>query len=554
MKIQKRANQRVVLSVLALAALTSCGGSYGGGGGGGGSDGNSYTIGGDVTGLTSSGLVLQVNGDQDLAISADGAFTFADPIKSGAIFRVTVLTQPSAPSQTCTPHNAVGTVPKSNVTDVEINCAAVAGFTVGGIVSELEGSGLVLQNNAGDNLRVTANGEFVFETKVPDGTGYAVTVRKQPSDPAQTCVVGSLSGGDGTGTIDAAKVSNIWIVCGAHFAYATNAGDNSVSSYSLNPVTGTLTEIGTPIATGTSPFAIAASPDKKHVYVVNRGSDDISAYAVNATSGTLTEIAGSPFSAGDDPQSLVFNATGSYLYVANHGSGELSAYSVDAGTGALTPLSPATYATGAGPSSVVVDPAGKFVYVANDGGTNDISAFAITSATGALSPVAGSPFAAGNSPHALAVTHTRTLTFIYAAGTDGAASTIVGFSANTSNGRLTAVSGSPFDISVSHYMGVFHGTGDILYVTTGDGVASYFSDASTGELFANSAAPTATGVNAFSVAAQQLAGVHLPYLYVANDGAANISAFRVDDLEGSLVEAPGSPFAAGNNPNFIVIL
>ena len=142
MKLQERTRFRALLSVLALAALTSCGGSgYGGGGGGGGT----YTIGGDVTGLTSSGLVLQVNGGQDLAIAADGAFTFADPIDSGAVYRVTVLTQPSSPSQTCTPHNAVGTVPKSsNVTNVEINCAAVAGFTVGGVVSELEGSGLVL--------------------------------------------------------------------------------------------------------------------------------------------------------------------------------------------------------------------------------------------------------------------------------------------------------------------------------------------------------------------------------------------------------------------------
>ncbi len=201
-----------------------------------------------------------------------------------------------------------------------------------------------------------------------------------------------------------------------------------------------------------------------------------------------------------------------------------------------------------------MDPAGHFIYVANDGGTNDISAFAITSATGALTPVAGSPFAAGNSPHGLSVTRTLTSTFIYAAGTSGGASSIAGFSVNSSTGSLTALSGSPFDISVSHYTSVFHGYSDFLYVTTGDGVAGYFSDVSIGELVALSTTPTPTGINAFSVAAQQLAGVHLPYLYVANDGAANISAFRVDDLEGSLVEVPGSPFAAGNNPDFIVIL
>jgi len=552
MKLQERTHFRVVLSALALAALASCGGSgYGGGGGGGG---GAYTISGNVTGLTSSGLVLQLNGGDDLPIAADGAFTFTDTLENGAVYRVTVLTQPSLPSQTCTVHHGTAQVRKTNVTDVEINCAAVASFTVGGVVAELEGSGLVLQNNLGDNLPISADGEFTFETGVPDGQAYSVTVKRQPSNPAQTCVVGTLSGGDGTGTIDAAKVSNIWIVCGSHFAYATNAGDNSISSYSLNPVTGTLTDIGTPIASGTSPFAIVGSPDKKYVYVVNRGSDNISAYAVDPTSGALTEIAGSPFPAGDDPQSLVFDASGSYLYVANHGSADLSAYSVNAGTGALTPLSPATYATGAGPSSVVVDPAGKFIYVANNGGTNDISAFAITAATGALSPVAGSPFAAGNSPLGLSVTSTLNKTFIYATGTGGATSTIAGFSVNASDGRLTAVSGSPFEISVSHYTGVYHGLIDILFATTGDGVASYFSDASTGELVALSDDPTATGVNAFSVAAQQLSGAHLPYLFVANDGAANISAFRVDDLEGTLVEVPGSPFAAGNNPDFIVIL
>lgn len=552
MKFQKRTHFRVVLSVLALAALASCGG-YGGGGGGGG-NGKSYSIGGNVTGLTSSGLVLQVNGEQDLAISVDGPFTFADPIESGAVYRVTVLTQPSSPSQTCTVHHGVATVPKSNVTDVEINCGAVAGFTVGGVVNELEGDGLVLQNNSGDDLPVSADGAFVFATKVPDGDDYSVTVKTQPSNPTQTCTVGSFSGGDGTGTIDAAAVSNLWIVCGAHFAYATNAGDDSISSYALNPATGALTAIGTPVATGTSPFAIIGSPDKKHVYVVNRGSDDISAYAVNTATGALTEIAGSPFSAGDDPQSLVFDASGSHLYVADHGSAELSAYAVDSGTGALTPLSPATYATGAGPSSILLDPTGDFVYVANNGGTNDISAFAITSATGVLSPVTGSPFAAGNSPRSLSVTHTQSSTFIYAAGTGGAASSIAGFSVNGSTGRLTAVSGSPFDISVSNYTGVYHGYGDILFVTTGDGVASYFSDTSIGELIPLFATPTPTGVNAFSVATQQLPGVHLPYLFVANEGAANISVFRVDDLEGSLVEVPGSPFAAGNNPDFIVIL
>jgi len=59
-----------------------------------------YTVGGNVTGLTGSGLVLQNNGGDNLAVTADGPFTFATAIAAGAPYSVTVQTQPSG--QTCT--------------------------------------------------------------------------------------------------------------------------------------------------------------------------------------------------------------------------------------------------------------------------------------------------------------------------------------------------------------------------------------------------------------------------------------------------------------------
>jgi hypothetical protein len=36
------------------------------------------------------------------------------------------------------------------------------GFTIGGTVTGLSGSGLVLQDNGADNLTITASGPFVF--------------------------------------------------------------------------------------------------------------------------------------------------------------------------------------------------------------------------------------------------------------------------------------------------------------------------------------------------------------------------------------------------------
>src|SRR5688500_17452607 len=61
--------------------------------------------------------------------------------------------------------------------------------TVGGTVSGLAGTGLVLQNNAGDDLAISANGSFVFTTALSRGTAYNVTVKTPPSFPAQNCVL-----------------------------------------------------------------------------------------------------------------------------------------------------------------------------------------------------------------------------------------------------------------------------------------------------------------------------------------------------------------------------
>jgi len=67
-------------------------------------------------------------------------------------------------------------------------------FTVGGNISGLAGSGLVLQNNAGDGLAISANGSFIFATPLNDGSSYAVNVLTQPTSPNQTCTVFNGSG------------------------------------------------------------------------------------------------------------------------------------------------------------------------------------------------------------------------------------------------------------------------------------------------------------------------------------------------------------------------
>jgi len=157
--------------------------------------------------LSGTGLVLQDNGGDDLAVASSGNFTFATSVASGADYSVTVRTQPSNPAQTCVLSNASGTIVSGNVTNVSLTCTTNT-YAVGGAVSGLSGTGLVLQANGGDDLAVSSSGNFTFATRVASGADYSVTVRTQPSNPSQSCVLGNASG-----TIGSGDVSNVSVAC-----------------------------------------------------------------------------------------------------------------------------------------------------------------------------------------------------------------------------------------------------------------------------------------------------------------------------------------------------
>ena len=169
---------------------------------GGTATGTSYSVGGTVSGLSGT-VVLQDNGGDNLSVSASGSFTFATALGSGAAYSVTVKTYPSG--QACTVANGSGTMGSANVTNVAVSCTNSPTFSVGGTVSGLSGT-VVLQDNGGDNLSVSASGSFTFATAVASGTPYSVTVKTSPS--GQTCTVAN-----GSGTMGSANVTNVAVSC-----------------------------------------------------------------------------------------------------------------------------------------------------------------------------------------------------------------------------------------------------------------------------------------------------------------------------------------------------
>ncbi len=178
-------------------------------------------------------------------------------------------------------------------------------FTIGGLVTGLRGGGLVLENNAGDELAIAANGAFAFATTLPFGAGYSITVRTQPTaNPAEACVVAN-----GSGAVTSA-VTNVAVSCHeattgkyAYTLYNTSAGAR-ISGFSIDPVTGALTELpGSPFPIVVDRFARALHRSGDALFVLHEFPRlemapliSLTGYAIDATTGALTVLSGTPIS------------------------------------------------------------------------------------------------------------------------------------------------------------------------------------------------------------------------------------------------------------------
>jgi N-acetylneuraminic acid mutarotase len=62
-------------------------------------------------------------------------------------------------------------------------------YNLGGVIAGLNGNQVILQNNGGDNLSLSANGTFEFNTAISQGADYEVTVLSNPQSASQTCTI-----------------------------------------------------------------------------------------------------------------------------------------------------------------------------------------------------------------------------------------------------------------------------------------------------------------------------------------------------------------------------
>lgn len=177
----------------------------------------SFSVGGMVSGLTGTGLVLQDNGGDNLAVGANGSFTFAQALLSGATYAVTVLMQPTG--QSCGVANGVGTVGLANITSVVVNCSTstTSGLSClprpspqGGGAQVYDNQSFCVQLAGTTDLGASFSGTLTFTTALTPGPiiGCEYLVSLSPTGTAPTACTGTTDASGNLSIVDAVNESN----------------------------------------------------------------------------------------------------------------------------------------------------------------------------------------------------------------------------------------------------------------------------------------------------------------------------------------------------------
>jgi 6-phosphogluconolactonase (cycloisomerase 2 family) len=410
---------------------------------------SSQPLGGMITGLAATGLILTDGGDNITVPPSSASFSFPTLLANGSSYNVTVRTQPSAPPfQFCRVNNGAGTV-GSAPSNISVMCTTPV-------------EQIVISDSRGE----------VAQYLVDPTTGNLDVPHPGLYDPALNGIVSDPTG---------------------KFVYITNydyitTGQN-ISGYTISATTAALTPIvGSPFPAGHFLHSLIVDPSGKFAYA---GSDaGALAYTIDPATGALTSIVGSPFPfASTDPLATVVGAgpfiaaSRTFLYyplLLGGGTFQVAGFKIDTSSGALTslgPVSPPPTDLNA-PTFGAVDPTGRFLLLAFG---NVLRTYTIDVTTGALTLVVSTP---GPMSAGAVVVHPNGK---YAYVTD-ITGLVYAYSIDASTGALTAIAGSPFSLpGVAPTNGsgllVFDVTGNFIYTSLGSTmIGGYAVDATTGGL------------------------------------------------------------------------
>jgi len=276
------------------------------------------------------------------------------------------------------------------------------------------------------------------------------------------------------------------------FVVVSNTYGGNLSVYQIKS-NGTLAFVDnvTP-ATATEPSMVLLAPNRQFLYVASHDAY-VSIFSYNSDNGALTETEGSPVAIGEIPIQLAITPDGKFLYVTDQGAYLVHIFGVDNTTGDLT-FSESVDVFDV--HSVAMHPSGNFVFFGTE--ADEIWAYAINTDNGSLTAVEGTPYVAGIPSTFVWLQTTPDGKYLFGAGQDTGSIHII----DNVTGGLTE---------------------EALEDMTG--------------FFPKSLAVAPT----------------LPYIYTANWDDDSIGAFKGNDVDASVDNVAGMPFAAGVTPKSVAI-
>ncbi len=354
---------------------------------------NQYNVGGTVTGLTTpfgaNTLVLRNNGGDDLTIAADGSFTFATALSTGATYNATVFSNPQNPWQTCTLTNGSGTVASSNITNLSLSCSLNTYTMSGAVTSSIAlPSGLSISNGV-NTINVPAGATSTplnFATPLNSGTAYNVSITAEPT--GHVCAVTSSLAGSIAGT----NITDVGINCVTGYRIGNSIIPNIPAPINIGTYRGNVGVVAGDASSGFDNGAGSASRfgvitgiayDGTFGYIadftnhairrVNTGSNIVNTPAGNGSAGNDTVVSGSSL---NGPAGVLTDGT--FLYVSEFTGNRIKRIQLSNGTivtlaGDNSVVSPSnaftdgvgTAARFAGPRGIALD--GENLYIADSG-------------------------------------------------------------------------------------------------------------------------------------------------------------------------------------------
>lgn len=291
-----------------------------------------YFVGGNVQGLRGT-LVLQNNKGDDLTISVNGSFKFQTSVQDETIYSVTIKTQPT--SQSCSVIDGTERVFGADVDTILVTCQTIpVRYTLGGTVSQLQSGNQIIVSNRGEDLTLSTNGSFNFNTGVIFGNNYTVSVSLQPSN--QNCIVVNA-----TARMPAFNQNNVAVICYGNSYGALVSGSIiyplSLPSPRVTSFVGSYCNPNTVCTTGSSGYFDSISPssvlfqdpdgiatDGYNLYVADKTNQRIRKIIIST--GETTTLAGNGSTGLQDGIGTAANITspqyittdGYNLYVADN--------------------------------------------------------------------------------------------------------------------------------------------------------------------------------------------------------------------------------------------